>query len=97
VTGFPPGILLGGSAIHSANTLSAAGMSALETAHADTAGRTMCAAHAASHVFSGDLGGMTLTPGVYRWVAPPWVAFAAWTFDGPRAYFILVPLEELWS
>jgi LDH2 family malate/lactate/ureidoglycolate dehydrogenase len=45
----------GGSAIHSSNTASAAGMFALTAAYNDAAGRTMCAADAPTHTFTGEV------------------------------------------
>lgn len=59
VTGFPPGTLTG--AIHAANPTSAAAMTDLTTAYNDAAGRTL-----APVTVSGNLGGLTLPPGLYK-------------------------------
>jgi hypothetical protein len=37
-----------------------------QTVHTDAASRTLCPAHAASHLISGEIGGLTLTPGLYK-------------------------------
>ncbi|MET0791260.1 MAG: Ig-like domain-containing protein, partial [Polyangiaceae bacterium] len=59
VTGFPPGILVG--AKHAGDPTSAQGIAALTTAYNSAAGRTLCPVTVA-----GNLGGMTLTPGLYK-------------------------------
>jgi hypothetical protein len=59
VTGFPPGKVTG--AIDKANTASAAAQLALGVAYKDAFGRTGC-----PHAVSGNIGGMTLTPGLYK-------------------------------
>jgi hypothetical protein len=59
VTGFPPGTLTG--AIHAANPTSAAAMADLTTAYNDAAGRTL-----APVTVAGNLGGLTLPPGLYK-------------------------------
>jgi hypothetical protein len=58
VTGFPPGTVNG--TIHSADAVAANAQSDLTTAYDDAASRTPPAA------VSGDLGGLTVTPGVYK-------------------------------
>jgi hypothetical protein len=58
VTGFPPGIVVDGD-IHAADTLAAEAQSDLTDAYNDAAGRAPTAA------IAGDLGGLTLTTGVY--------------------------------
>jgi hypothetical protein len=58
VTGFPPGTINGTK--HVADALAAQAKRDLITAYDDAAGRTPAAS------VSGDLGGQTLTPGVYR-------------------------------
>jgi hypothetical protein len=58
VTGFPPGIATG--ATHYADAVAAQAQSDLTTAYNDTAGRTPVVDK------SGDLGGLTLTSGVYK-------------------------------
>jgi hypothetical protein len=59
VTGFPPGTLTG--AIHAGDPTSAAAMADLTTAYNDAAGRTL-----APVTLAGNLGGMTLAPGLYK-------------------------------
>jgi len=59
VTGFPPGTLVG--AIHAADATAATAIADLTTAYNDAAGRTLCAVTVA-----GNLGGMTLRPGLYK-------------------------------
>jgi hypothetical protein len=59
VTGFPPGAVVGGM-IHAADGAAGAAQSALTSAYNDAAGRTGAAS------VSGDLGGLTLTPGLYQ-------------------------------
>jgi Ice-binding-like len=56
-TGFPPGHLNG--ALHAGDAVAAAAHADLATAYADAAGRTPATP------ITGDLGGVTLTPGVY--------------------------------
>ena len=60
VTGFPPGTVVNG-AIHMNDASAIAAEAALATAYADAAGRTVGAITKA-----GDLGGQTLTPGLYK-------------------------------
>jgi hypothetical protein len=59
VTGFPPGILNGTQ--HAADPTSAAAMAALTVAYNDAAGRTL-----APVTLAGNLGGLTLAPGLYK-------------------------------
>jgi hypothetical protein len=59
VTGFPPGVVLG--RINLANTASAAAQRDLTTAYKDAKGRST-----APVAVSGNLGGRTLTPGLYK-------------------------------
>ena len=59
VTGFPPGILKG--AKHAADPTSARAMADLTTAYNDLAGRTLAPVSVA-----GNIGGRTLTPGLYK-------------------------------
>ncbi len=59
IVGFPPGTLVG--TIHAANPTSAQAIADLTTAYNDAAGRTLCPIVAA-----GNLGGQTLTPGLYK-------------------------------
>jgi ice-binding like protein len=59
VTGFPPGLLVGG-AMHAGDAVAHLAQDAVTTAYNDLASR------AATQVLTGsDLGGLTLTPGVY--------------------------------
>jgi hypothetical protein len=59
VTGFPPASLSG--ATHAGDATSAAAMAALTLAYNDAAGRTL-----APVMVAGNLGGLTLPPGLYR-------------------------------
>jgi formylmethanofuran dehydrogenase subunit C len=59
VTGFPPGTLTG--AMHKGDPTSAAGLADLTIAYNDAAGRTL-----APVTVAGNLGGMTLPPGLYK-------------------------------
>lgn len=59
VTGFPPGILTG--TIHAGDPTSATGMTDLTTAYNDAAGRTL-----EPVTVAGNLGGLTLPPGLYK-------------------------------
>jgi hypothetical protein len=60
VTGFPPGIVTSG-AIHSADTAASRAQGSLTFAYNDLAGRTL-----APVSVSGNLGGTTLSPGLYK-------------------------------
>lgn len=59
VTGFAPGILIGTQ--HAGDATAAQAIADLTTAYDDAAGRTLCATSVA-----GNLGGQTLSPGLYR-------------------------------
>jgi len=59
VTGFPPGTLTG--TIHAGDATAAAAMTALSNAYIDAAGRTQ-----APVTVAGNLGGLTLPPGLYK-------------------------------
>jgi hypothetical protein len=59
VTGFPPGALVGTQ--HAGDPTAAQGVADLTAAYNDAAGRTLCAV-----TVSGNLGGQTLTPGLYK-------------------------------
>jgi hypothetical protein len=59
VTGFPPGTIVG--ALHAADPTAAQAVADLTTAYNDAAGRTLCAV-----TLSGNIGGQTLTPGLYK-------------------------------
>jgi ice-binding like protein len=83
VTGFPPGTVRNGT-IHSADDVAAQAQADLVTAYDDAAGRTP-----ASDA-SGDLGGQTLAPGVYK-AASAMQLTGTVTLDGqddPNAVFI---------
>ncbi len=58
VTGFPPGVVVG--AEHAGDPTAAQGIVDLVTAYDDAKGRTLCPV-----TVSGNLGGLTLTPGLY--------------------------------
>jgi hypothetical protein len=59
ITGFPPGTVVG--AQHAGDPTSAQGIADLTIAYNDAAGRTLCPVTVA-----GNLGGMTLAPGLYK-------------------------------
>ena len=59
VTGFPPGTVVG--TIHAADPTAAGAIASLTIAFNDAAGRTLCPITVA-----GNLGGLTLTPGLYK-------------------------------
>jgi Ice-binding-like/Bacterial Ig-like domain len=59
ITGFPPGVFVG--TMHAGDVGAANAIADLTTAYNDAAGRTLCAVTVA-----GDLGGRTLTPGLYK-------------------------------
>ncbi len=83
VTGFPPGTVLG--ATHVADATAATAQTDLTTAYNDAAGRTPAAS------VSGDIGGQTLTPGVYNSTSTLGIT-GTLTLDGqgdPNAVFII--------
>jgi hypothetical protein len=59
VTGFPPGTVVG--TIHAGDPAAAGAVANLTIAYNDAAGRTLCPVSVA-----GNLGGLTLTPGLYK-------------------------------
>ena len=59
VTGFGPGVLVGTQ--HAGDVAAAAAQASLTTAYNDAAGRSLCAV-----MIAGNLGGLTLTPGLYK-------------------------------
>src|SRR6185503_10224702 len=59
VTGFPPGLVNG--TIHAGDSAAAQAQLDLTTAYNDAAGRTVGAV-----IVAGNLGGLTLTPGLYK-------------------------------
>ena len=58
ITGFPPGTVVGTQ--HAGDPTAAQGIADLVTAYNDAKGRTLCAV-----TLAGNLGGLTLTPGLY--------------------------------
>ena len=64
VTGFPPGTVLAPYAIHASDGTASTAQADLTTAYLDAVGRT--ATPSASGNVAGDLGGLTLTPGLYN-------------------------------
>ena len=84
VTGFPPGTLTG--ATHAGDVTSAAAMAALTLAYNDAAGRTL-----APVTVSGNLGGLTLPPGLYKSTSSLAISSGDLTLDAqgdPNAVFI---------
>ncbi|MEQ1832457.1 MAG: ice-binding family protein [Candidatus Eisenbacteria bacterium] len=84
VTGFPPGILNG--TLHAADPTSAAAMLALTAAYNDAAGRTL-----APVTIAGNLGGLTLTPGLYKSTSSLEISSGDLTLDAlgdPNGVFI---------
>ncbi|WP_345353903.1 ice-binding family protein [Actinoallomurus liliacearum] len=83
VTGFPPGTVFG--AVHQADAVASQAQTDLTTAYNDAAGRTPAAA------LPGDIGGLTLTPGVYKASSSLGLTGTV-TLDGqgdPNAVFII--------
>jgi hypothetical protein len=74
VTGFPPGTLVG--TLHVADASALAASVDLSTAYSDVLTRSVCPI-----VVAGDLGGMTLTPGLYRSSSSLEVALGNLTLD----------------
>jgi hypothetical protein len=84
VTGFPPGTLTG--AIHAGDPTSAVGMSDLTMAYNDVAGRTL-----APVTVAGNIGGLTLPPGLYKSTASLSISSGDLTLDAqgdPNAVFV---------
>jgi len=84
VTGFPPGILSGSS--HPGDATSATGMTDLTVAYNDAAGRTL-----APVTVAGNLGGLTLPPGLYKSTSSLAISSGDLTLDAqgdPNAVFI---------
>ena len=85
VTGFPPGTVTGG-AIQAGNPSAAQAEADLTTAYNDAAGRTLCAVTVA-----GNIGGQTLSPGLYKSTSSLAVSSGNLTLDAqgdPNAVFI---------
>jgi hypothetical protein len=84
VTGFPPGTLVGSQ--HAGDPAAAQGVADLTTAYNDAAARTLCAITVA-----GNLGGQTLTPGLYKSTSSLEISSGDLTLDAlgdPDAIFI---------
>lgn len=84
VTGFPPGTIIG--AQHAGDPTAAQGVADLTTAYDDAAGRTLCAVTVA-----GNIGGSTLTPGLYKSTSSLEISSGDLTLDAqgdPDAVFI---------
>ena len=84
VTGFPPGTLTGTS--HMGNTTSASAMEDLTTAYDNVVGRSV-----ATVVVAGNLGGLTLPPGLYKSTSGLEISSGDLTLDAmgnPDAIFI---------
>jgi hypothetical protein len=84
VTGFPPGTLSGSS--HPGDATSAVGMTDLTVAYNDAAGRTV-----APVTVAGNLGGLTLPPGLYKSTSSLAISSGDLTLDAqgdPNAVFI---------
>jgi hypothetical protein len=84
VTGFPPGTLTGSQ--HAGNATSATAMADLTTAYNDAAGRSV-----APVTVAGNLGGLTLPPGLYKSTSALAISSGDLTLDAqgdPNAVFI---------
>lgn len=84
VTGFPPGLRVG--ALHAGDPTSARAIADLTTAYNDAAGRTLCPI-----TIAGNLGGLTLTPGLYKSTSSLEISAGDVTLDAqgdPEAVFI---------
>lgn len=84
VTGFPPGIVVG--TIHAGDSVAAQAQADLTTAYNDAAGRST-----APVTVSGNLGGMTLHPGLYKSTSSLAISSGDLTLDAqgdPNAVFI---------
>ena len=84
VTGFPPGTMTGSS--HPGDATSAIGMTDLTLAYNDAAGRTL-----APVTVAGNLGGLTLPPGLYKSTSSLAISSGDLTLDAkgdPNAVFI---------
>lgn len=91
VTGFPPGVLVG--TMHAGDAGAATAIADLTTAYNNAAARTLCAVSVA-----GDLGGRTLTPGLYKSTSSLEITTGDLTLDArgdPDAVFILQTASTL--
>jgi hypothetical protein len=75
ITGFPPGVVVG--AQHAADPTAAQGIADLDTAYNDAKGRTLCPITVA-----GNLGGLTLAPGLYMSTSSLEISSGDLTLDG---------------
>jgi hypothetical protein len=85
VTGFPPGTVVGGGSIHAGDAVAGTAQADLTTAYNDAAGRAPD-----QNLTGQDLGGQTLTAGVYKFDSSAGLT-GALTLDGqgnPGAVFI---------
>lgn len=86
VTGFAPGVVSNGS-IHTADTLASQAQSALSVAYNDLANRSTAAVN-----LSGNIGGLTLAPGLYTSTSDLAISSGDLTFDAKgdtNAVFII--------
>jgi hypothetical protein len=85
VTGFPPGTVTG--AIHAGDATAAGAMADLTTAYNDAAGRTQSPV-----AVEGNLGGRTLSPGLYKSTSSLEISSGDLTLDAsgdPNAVFVI--------
>ena len=75
ITNFPPGTIVG--TLHAGDATAAQGIAALTIAYNDAAGRTLCPVSV-----SGNLGGKTLAPGLYKSTGSLEVSSGDLTLDG---------------
>src|SRR5437868_1986076 len=75
VTGFPPGILIGN--MHAGDVTAALAIGDLTTAYNDARGRSLCPVS-----ISGNLGGLTLGPGLYKSTSSLEISSGTLTLDG---------------
>ncbi len=75
VTGFPPGVLVG--TLQAGSTAAATAIADLDIAYRDAAGRTLCSVSVA-----GNLGGLTLAPGLYKSTSFLEISSGDLTLDG---------------
>jgi hypothetical protein len=91
VTGFPPGTIVGNE--HAGDPTAAQGIADLTTAYNDAASRTLCAVTVA-----GNLGGLTLSPGLYTSTSSLSISAGDLTLDAqgdPNAVFIFQTASTL--
>lgn len=91
ITGFPPGIVVGSQ--HPGDPTATQGIADLATAYNDAKGRTLCAV-----TLSGNLGGLTLTPGLYMSTSSLAISAGDLTLDAQEdgdAVFIFQTMSTL--